>query len=241
MMVFCSLVGNIMEEIIVTDLTRFSDESKYVCLAGICTATGNLIRPLPYLTIVDSERLDIRPGTKLQGVFEPKSDLKYPHSEDHDYDEGLTAVGRVTSDEFRNVLDNSSVTTFREGFGLPVAFQEKSYSPENCPQRSIITLKVSPQLVQVVPNQYDQNKLKVHITDGEGVALRFLSITDKGFYRFAQEHHRVDQLEEINAFIHNSQEVFVRVGLGREYKGKYWLQVNGIYTFPEPFVDLRGE
>ncbi|RUO68348.1 dual OB domain-containing protein [Idiomarina ramblicola] len=230
-----------MEEIIVTDLTRFSEGSKYVCLAGISTETGKLIRPLPYLTIVDSEKLDIRPGTKLQGVFELRPHLENPHTEDHNYDEGLTGAGRVTSDEFRRVLENSSFLTLNEGFGLPVAPKEKSYSPENCPQRSIITLKVDPKLVQIVPNQYDSNKLKAHITDGEGVALSFLSITDKGFYHFAQDHHRFDQLEEINAFIHNSQEVFVRVGLGREHKGKYWLQVNGIYTFPEPFVDLRGE
>ena len=55
-------------EIIITDLTRFSNP-EIVCIAGINMATSECIRPLPYISVADCKRLNILPGSKLEGVF----------------------------------------------------------------------------------------------------------------------------------------------------------------------------
>ncbi|MEZ4693859.1 MAG: hypothetical protein R2837_07675 [Aliarcobacter sp.] len=50
-------------EIIITDLTRFSNPA-IVCIAGINIATNECIRPLPYIATDECLRLNILPGSK---------------------------------------------------------------------------------------------------------------------------------------------------------------------------------
>jgi hypothetical protein len=49
----------------------------------------------------------------------------------------------------------------------------------------------------------------------------------------------------LNDFIHQQQEACVRVGLSREYQSPdgrqgFWMQINGVYTFPGFFEGTRG-
>jgi len=73
-----------MGNIIVTDLTRFSNPDK-VCIAGIDIETGKCIRPLPYLSIAECEKLHVLPGTILSGNFTKRLQVEGPHQDDRNY------------------------------------------------------------------------------------------------------------------------------------------------------------
>ena len=104
-------------------------------------------------------------------------------------------------------------------------------------QRSIITLQVSPRDVEIVEDSYRAGSIKLHFTDSSGRRHRYLPITDLGFYDYAQRHRDSGSLAGLNIAIAKQDAVFLRVGLSRKFKspqGKdgFWMQANGIYTFP---------
>ncbi len=93
--------------------------------------------------------------------------------------------------------------------------------------------------MQIVQDRYNEAKLKVHIRENSGREFRYIPITDLGFYEYAiNDESRYGALNRLNDFLHSQEEIFVRIGLGRRYKvpdGRdgFWIQANGIYTFPE--------
>jgi len=75
----------------------------------------------------------------------------------------------------------------------------------------------------------------------------YLSITDLGFHNLAVSKQKdPDYMDELNEFIHSQKKVYLRIGLGRRYKNPtdgrdgFWIQVNGIYTFPEFMTKVRA-
>ena len=56
-------------QIIVTDLTRLNDDR--VCVAGWAPDSSRFVRPMPFMSSAQAERLGIRNGTMLQGEFRP--------------------------------------------------------------------------------------------------------------------------------------------------------------------------
>lgn len=64
-------------------------------------------------------------------------------------------------------------------------------------------------------------------------------------YNYAMKHFDdIDFPEKINAFIDEQEELYLRVGLSGRYadnnsRDGYWLQINGIYTFPNFDTEIR--
>jgi hypothetical protein len=77
----------------------------------------------------------------------------------------------------------------------------------------------------------------------ERLLFRYLSITDRGFYDYASKHQLDGEIHRINAYLQSQEELYLRVGVGRQWKvgdrDGYWLQVNGIYTFPDYLEEVR--
>ena len=67
----------------------------------------------------------------------------------------------------------------------------------------------------------------------------YLFSVSLGFYdNVGQADTRKTSAGEITEFIHTQDELFIRLGLSRKHRSPdgrdgYWIQVNGIYTFPE--------
>ena len=80
--------------------------------------------------------------------------------------------------------------------------------------------------------------------DKTPIQLAYLSITDRGFFDYAQKHQADGKLNELQRFIRSQNEVYLRIGVGRQFKSGdrdgYWLQVNGIYTFPNFLDEIRS-
>jgi hypothetical protein len=51
-------------------------------------------------------------------------------------------------------------------------------------------------------------------------------------------------LARLNSFVRGQPEAYLRLGLSREWNNgtinAYWMQVNGVYTFPDFFKDIRS-
>lgn len=228
-----------MAKIIVTDLTKFKT-SETLCTAGIDIDTGECARPMPYLKVTRCKKLNLLPGAILTGEFSKTTNIQAPHHEDRDYQK-LTYHGQCGAKEFRDVLARSAVSSLTQGFGVLLPLGEKCITPEMNPKCSLITLSVMPSSVRIEKDRYNPNKIKLHFTDGSGAQFRYISITDLGFAEYAE---KKSDYEYINQLLHNQEEVFLRVGLSRRYKspnGKdgFWLQVNGIYSFPDYFKPAR--
>lgn len=230
--------------IIVTDLTRFRNDTE-VCCAGIDTTTFECIRPLPYLGSKRCQELNLQPGAILTGKFAPTHGASAPHVEDMDYQD-LDFNGPCESSEFRAVLVGTCASGVLDGFGVVLPDGERCIPREQTPSHSIITLRLEPENVEIVPDGFNQEKIKLHFTDMMGTSYRYMPITDLGFYNYAAAvRARSGDLNDVNEFIASQDELFLRVGLSRYYdasngRAGFWMQANGIYTFPGYREDIRS-
>lgn len=230
-------------QIIITDLTRFKEGNPNVCTAGIDYNTGECIRPLPYLTAAVCEKLQILPGGILSGNFEYKKDRSGHHQEDATYSD-LKFHGACSSETFREVLERSCFESLEKGFEISLPDGDRGVPAHHPVTRSIVTIKVVPTSVEIVEDSFQPGKLKLHFNEVSGRGYRYFPITDLGFHDFAQRHRNDGKLDELNAWIADQSEVFLRIGLGRAFappgkKLACWMQGNGIYTFPDVPPGIR--
>lgn len=231
-----------MGRIIITDLTRFNQPAD-VCTAGTETTSDACVRPMPYLKMARCVKLGILPGAILSGDFKPKTGLNGPHQEDAEYSK-LRFVGPCSSDEFKGALTAGLFPSAEDGFEIELGNAQKHIPVGHTVQRSIITLAIKPKSIEIVEDGYKPGKIKIHITDSSGRQFRYLPITDLGFHRYAEKHHAAKDLAGLNTFIRKQPEVYVRLGLSRAHQigavNGYWMQVNGVYTFPDFIKDIRS-
>jgi hypothetical protein len=231
-----------MSKIIITDLTRFSQPID-VCTAGTDVSSNACVRPMPYLKMAKCVALGILPGAILSGDFKPKIGLTGPHQEDAEYS-NLNFAGACTPDEFKAALTAGIFKSVEEGFEIRLGNSQKHIPIGHPVKRSIITLAVRPKSIAIVEDGYKPGKIRIHFTDSSGRQFRYISITDLGFHRYAERHYADKDLPSLNAFIWNQPEAYLRIGLSRahEIRGTngYWIQANGIYTFPDFVKEIRS-
>lgn len=232
-----------MREVIITDLTRFSTD-EHVCTAAIDVHTGECFRPMPYLKGEKCRELGIHPGAILKGSIDFIGNPPNPHIEDANYGD-LKYCGPSSGEKFKEVLSNSLCASLSDGFGIqfPTGQKHIPYGQQaNC---SIITIKVDPNHLDIHEDKYKPGKIKASFTDESGQSFRYLSITDRGYYDYAMAHQNDGKLDEVISFIGNQEEIYLRIGLSRRFQSPdgrdgYWLQVNGIYTFPYFYEAIRS-
>ena len=231
-----------MREVIVTDLTRFKRKDKF-CTAVIDVETGECFRPMPYLTSQNCIDLNIQPGTKIKGTLTKGINASSPHVEDSSYSD-LVHHGEISSNEFKEVLERSLSSDISSGFGYDFPCGEKHIpvgANTNC---SIIPIKVLPKDLTILEDQFNAGRIKACVEDSSGKKFNFLSITDRGFYDYALEHYNDGSLSVLQNFIKQQTEIYLRLGVSRVWdvngKNGYWLQVNGIYTFPDFLPEVRA-
>jgi hypothetical protein len=228
-------------KIIITDLTRFANRD-IVCTAGVNPETYECIRPMPYIPKASCQKLNIMPGAIIEGDFTSRACIA-PHNEDKN-GANLKFLGPCSSEEFKSILKKTSFGSVEEGFGLTLAHGQKHIPHDTPPDKSIITLPLAPHQLDIVEDGYNPGKLRVTFTDQTGKSFRYLSITDFGFFEYAVRHAAENKINELNDFIHSQEELYIRLGLGRIHqtndgRNGFWLQVNGIYTFPEYNKEIR--
>lgn len=228
---------------IVTDLTRFEETRDEVCMAGIDPRTMKCVRPLPYLRRSRCEQIGILPGAIMEGRLSSKG-TPPPHIEDMMYVNRLAYIGPCSSKEFEDVLESTTVQSISKGFGVEVQQGEKVLAVNPPPVRSIITLM--PSDMEIVVSKFDPYRIRLNFSDSEGNSFQFVPINDLGFHRAAMARKDTpDYNIHWNSFISRQKKAYLRVGLTREYQAPdgrigYWMQINGIYTFPNFVADIRS-
>ena len=198
---------------------------------------------MPFLNASFCKSLNIVPGAILTGEFTPVQNPAAPHQEDMSY-KNLSCMGHCTSSEFKLALHAGLCDTVEHGFQIALADKQKHIPINHSIGKSIITIKIQPDKIDIVEGGYNQKKIKINFTDNSGRAFRYISITDLGFRGFAESIHMSDGLNTLNAFICSQSEVYLRLGLSSPWdNGKingYWMQVNGLYTFPDYHHEIRS-
>lgn len=223
--------------IILTDLTRFSNPA-ILCSAGIDTASGDCIRPKPYFKYVICKSLQVQPGHVVTGFFTPTQDRSRPHQEDYEYKD-LHFHQPCSSEEFKRVLNMSLYPSIAEGLEIDLEPGKRCVPVSHTGPRSLITIKINPSEAEIVHDTHKPEKLKLNFCDASGKRYHTIPITDLGYHDYAVQHHAKDDIAAMNQIIHWQDELYLRIGLSRVFQpspdqqGGYWLQVNGIYTFPD--------
>ena len=168
-------------KIIITDLTRFANQD-IVCIAGINPETYECIRPMPYISKVTCQELNILPGAIIEGTF-TKRDCSVPHIEDRN-SANLQFLGPCSSQQFKYLLENTSFKSVADGFNVILQSGQKYIPFDNPPDKSIITLALNPHQLKIVEDIYRPGELRVIFTDQAGMSFRYLSITDLGFFEY---------------------------------------------------------
>jgi len=227
-------------ELVITDVTRFHDPDK-VCVAGI-SEQGNCLRPLDYFSIHECKKYNIVPGSVIKGDFFPILNAQPPHTEDHE--KSNIHFSRYTSVvEFFNILNNDAKASIEEGFNVDLSNDRKCIPQNNPPIKSIITIKADPSKLNIVQSQYDNKSVRVSFVDGSHVEYRFMPLTDKYLYDYIYSADISQQMMFVNKLIQSQKHVFLRIGLGRVHpvgdRIGYWIQVNGVCTFPQWIKEAR--
>ena len=230
-------------DIVVTDLTRFSHREK-VCTAGVDLSTGTIVRPMPYLRFDRCRELELHPGAILRGKFTPVPDATPPHIEDM-WHQDLVFIGPCSAEDFLCAMTTTESTGIQSGFGMQLASGSKCIPHDTPPPRSLITIRVNPHQFSIVEDNYKPGKIKAHVTDREDFVLRYVPITDLGYHDYAMAHlAEGESIQELNGFISSQPELYLRIGLSRRWNNSngqdgYWIQINGIYTFPNYMEYVR--
>lgn len=229
-----------METIIITDVTRFSSGTK-LCVAGVTKDGKQCIRPMipgashpDYLSYDNCKKYNILPGMVMTGEFDTPKNISGPHYEDR-LVKSLSIEGPSTPEEFETLLKNSLSPSVRLGFGaIP---EDKIIKPEGNAKCSIVTVQPAPGTLRIMENRFKPGRIQLSFADLAGDAYNYLSITDLGLYDFVgNPKTQKMSIDDVNGILAKNR-VYIRVGLSRIFaaddgRNGYWLQANGVYSFP---------
>jgi hypothetical protein len=239
--------GSWKETVVITDLTKMRENR--VCVAGL-NRKCECVRPvLPYAPIT-TDHLE-RDGKAL---FSPRHVLEFsfsgrksnpPHTEDCIFDPCETRLIKVlTNEQMKRVLAKSCFGCVDEIFGESLVGGK--YLKPGSGQRSIGTVRAK--IMEI-----DLTSQRMSFVDESGQYYPHRKITDLAFHVFAsdclesREQSDKDAAENLLKKFQESKDMFVRVGLTRPWVNPAsgvegcWLQVTGIYSFPDYSCASRRE
>ena len=238
------------QEIIITDVTRMGDG--HVCVAGVTHkgTTVRLIVSYPGILIenllLDDHRV-IQPRAVLNVNIEPKSDCYPPHSEDHKWLRPARTQWLRLADEttWKGVLNRTALPCVAEIFGAEL--QKNRKIEPGSGERSLGTIKAF-QIIRFYcgpdTRKDEEFACRLDFADGDDTPFFKIPITDLAvncYVDFLLKREGLDYdgvAQKLTAALRR-KEAYLRLGLTRPYEMKTgreswcYLQVNGIYTFPD--------
>ena len=231
------------QRLLITDVTAMRGDA--VCIAGV-NAAGECIRPIfadrqPILRrhLMPKTGSPIRPRAVVDFELARSDRCEAPHTEDYFFDwEGMATRLLATEVEWREWLEFLAVEDIEEALG--VKLQDGRKSRPGAGRYSLTTARVREiEEFQLLENEYEPGKHRYRLRFQTEKSRRFdLPVTDLSLRAlverlWAQTSERAAVADQINRAILRADEVYLRLGLGRRFRGWHWLQVNGIYTFPD--------
>lgn len=231
------------KKIVITDITRMSGDK--VCIAGYdkYPSPVRCVRPtFPS----GSSREDwlyvygvpvIRPFAEVELEFTRKPSVIPPHTEDYIIDSAVPpSRTRVFSNRQKlawlKALDDRFVENI---FGTPIRRGPGYYVTSGEGYRSLGTVK--PSWVHEVSCE-ESNGNRIKFSDGRSVyKLKVTDLTFLYYINWRKETKTSEQVSrEVLRHLRDAEHVFLRIGLARhwrKYPDRCYLQITGMYTFPD--------
>lgn len=226
--------------LVLTDLTRFKDNDS-VCIALLDEDDCTCVRPLPYADRSFIAQNNIMPGMIVDATVIPLKEATAPHVEDCRFENDIW-LNQVDEPTFMDVLERSAVNSVNEAFEGKITPKDRCVLVDDPCKKSIRTIRVDPLSLSIsVAKSGEEIKLRIGFSDLEGERYRHTPISDLYFHAAAMNYVEQDRLDELNALLAGGEVVYIRTGLSRLYESKsgkqgFWMQANGIYTFPGCFL-----
>ena len=230
-------------EILITDLTAMGGDR--VCIAGIDGA-GQTVRPvLPkgvrYSHLLRDGKALIRPRAVLRMRLAPKR-AAAPHVEDYDWrwPEWTQSRGLLEEACWRQRLRKLAADCRRPLFGAPLQSHDGARRRKLRQRAAAFSLATLADIrdcsLAYAPERNSQYRLFFRGSHEE--LYDDIPITDLALRAWAHARDRRGQHPAavsacLTRRLRAAQQVILRVGLSRNYYGWCWLQVNGVYTFPD--------
>lgn len=216
-----------------------------VCIAGVDNA-GVTCRPvLPQGTrrkhLFRDGQVIIRPRAILRARLAPIRSAA-PHSEDcrWQWPEWSLCVGLVDEDCWQQKLHELAANCPRPLFGAGLRCHKGARRRKLNPDTASFSLATLAD-VRIQDFVYAPERgspFRIYFRDGNDEFYDDIPVTDLALHELARSRVRWGQrLEAVSVDMARKlkapEKVILRVGLGRNRYGWCWLQVNGIYTFPD--------
>lgn len=233
------------EEILITDVTHMT--SDVVCIAGI-NHKGITVRPLFKHPGIEDHYLRLRgqhlmrPRAVVEMNLEPIANCVIPHVEDCLWiTPKKTKFLRYIDDQaFKSILKRQSKPNVVEIFGTEIHIN-KNIAPETGTNSlgTINPLSIQKFEYKIVKRGgVEIPDYRLSFVDWSGNIFESIKVNDLNLRCYVDflHHHENFSMEEISAKLEldfQQSSICLRVGVTRPYEGWCWLQVTGIYTFPD--------
>ena len=234
-------------KILITDLTAMGGDR--VCIAGVDNA-GQTVRPVlwngvRYSHLLRDGKALIRPRAVLRMRLAPKR-AAAPHMEDHDWHEreSLHSMEYLLEEaRWQRVLQGLVERCPRPLFGAGLeSHRSKRQRKLDSRQATHSLATVSVKQVKFLCEQdiFEEGKYRYRLSfrDDQENSYDYIPITDLALQAWAAAQLRQGTTaqslsDRLTTRLQDAQQIYLRLGLGREFKDEFWLQVNGIYSFPD--------
>ncbi|MCY4525056.1 MAG: hypothetical protein OXB89_00470 [Anaerolineaceae bacterium] len=234
-------------EILITDLTAMGGDR--VCIAGI-DLKWNTIRPVFAWTsptrshLFQGSHTLIRPRAVVAMKLEAHANPVTPHVEDHIWTRPYSAryVKLLDEANWQKTLHGLVERCPRPLFGAALHSlgrdRNRIVRPGDA-THSLTTVRCARSLVfRLSEKDGGGFRYALSFYDDQSEVYQNIPVTDLGLRAWATvKLGQGESLQPISDWLgrqlNAAQHVYLRLGLTREYEGKFWLQVNGVYSFPD--------
>ena len=236
------------QRIVITDLTQMPTGNR-ACIVGI-SESGQCIRPVtevrekgvPKDLLYSGPQLIVRPSAKVEFDFH-RVDVVPPHIEDQGFAPGsIVSKGFCNDAEWESILQNSSYTKVGDIFDNLI--QDRGWVMPGAKTRSTATL--SQVTIANVQLSEWEGKLKYRLSFRDRTGEEFnRPISDLAFRELCykevkrESHGRLTVSSKLTSLLKSAKRIYLRLGLARPWaqprlcEKRCYLQVTGIYTFPD--------
>ena len=230
------------ELLAITDVTYMWED--VVCIAGV-TQDFRCIRPVTdggvrIWTLYKSKRPIIYPGSKVWMGFS-EAEINPPHIEDRTFDPmSVQDKDAFSQRHWETLLRKISYGSVQDVFDGNL--RERRVHP-GTDTRSLGTIKNVDVQNITAERRYDRPTLRMDFEDESGDLHQRFPVNDlafRGLFGELADQHTWEQraAEILLDLIKDADRVYLRVGLARpteigDYEKACWVQVTGVYTFPD--------
>lgn len=209
--------------VIVTDVTPYG-RGGLLYVTGVDIATGQNVRPLPYL----SERVCVAKGILPGAILSMEGDFygEPPFVEDF-FMERMLSVTPASGATLKKGLEFACRASLAREFQTTIQ-DSRFIRLDQGVTRSLATTRCPRNKIKLTPDNRPTRPHTIRIifqNDREWFNLPLIQWT---WYRACLK-SRADAINELQAYMSRFEQLFLRIGLARAADGICNLQVNGIY------------